>query len=270
MFDPWTEKRRCQRSIYFGDEEQEIRIWGRRRFHVLERLVPIANHFDLHLLGRGMPYHFVVPLQEKPVFNASTSSMTFTLGLSSWSTNSFSRGAAFDLMQSKVQVPLSTMTSVYWCLKKCNWTATPADISKKLGLDRETVILRSLPTPMQGMLYTIQISNSFEPGSCSRDPRSNIFEPSPAEKLAQRLIDSGSVQGFRIQGTEAKKITGYVRDYTESESLMTVTLSLDPDGNLIGNECHCTCKYFTENKLRKGPCEHLIAIKKSVESDMVS
>ena len=199
--------------------------------------------------------------------------MTFTLGLSSWSTNSFSRGAAFDLMQSKVQVPLSTMTSVYNCLKKkCNWTATPADISKKLGLDEETV--RSSLFAYANAGYVVYDSNKqlFRARELFKEgPKiENIFEPSPAEKLAQRLIDSGSVQGFRIQGTNAKKITGYVRDYTESESLMTVTLSLDPDGNLIGNECHCTCKYFTENKLRKGPCEHLIAIKKSAESDMVS
>ena len=230
VFDPWNENAGViDRSTLVTKSKRSV-------FGVVVDFMYLKDWYPSPIIlicicwGEVCHITSVVPLQEKPVFNASTSSMTFTLGLSSWSTNK-PRGAAFDLMQSKVQVPLSTMTSVYNCLKKkCNWTATPADISKKLGLDEETV--RSSLFAYANAGYVVYDSNKqlFRARELFKEgPKiENIFEPSPAEKLAQRLIDSGSVQGFRIQGTEAKKITGYVRDYTESESLMTVTLSLDP------------------------------------------
>ena len=62
-------------------EAQEIRVWGRRRLHVLERLIPIAKKFTVYLLGNGMPSFYVADLGP----------MSFTLGLSGWTANDWSR-----------------------------------------------------------------------------------------------------------------------------------------------------------------------------------
>ncbi|MFS8119220.1 MAG: SWIM zinc finger family protein, partial [Microcoleus sp.] len=59
IFDPWGTEVVCARSIYTGSQEQQIRVWGRRRIHILERLIPVAKKFTVHLLGTGMPSFYV-------------------------------------------------------------------------------------------------------------------------------------------------------------------------------------------------------------------
>lgn len=52
VFEPWEKEVMCPRSLYTGSSEQTIRVWGRRRLLILERLIPIAKKFTVHLLGR--------------------------------------------------------------------------------------------------------------------------------------------------------------------------------------------------------------------------
>src|SRR5262249_55636400 len=51
VFEPWEIEVICARSIYEGEQSNVIRTWGRRRIHILERLIPIAGKFTVHLLG---------------------------------------------------------------------------------------------------------------------------------------------------------------------------------------------------------------------------
>ncbi|HEY9702433.1 MAG TPA: hypothetical protein V6C58_08305, partial [Allocoleopsis sp.] len=88
IFDPWGTELICPRSIYTGNTPQEIRIWGRRRIHILERLIPVAKKFTVHLLGTGMPSFYVADLGD----------MSFTLGLSGWTANDWSTSGNFDLL----------------------------------------------------------------------------------------------------------------------------------------------------------------------------
>ncbi|HET9533272.1 MAG TPA: SWIM zinc finger family protein, partial [Blastocatellia bacterium] len=81
VFEPWNIEVTCPRSIYAGREAQEIRVWGRRRIHILERLIPVARKFTVHLLGSGLPSFYVADLGD----------MSFTLGLSGWTANDWSR-----------------------------------------------------------------------------------------------------------------------------------------------------------------------------------
>jgi len=267
MFEPWNEIKRCHRSIYLGTEDKEIRIWGRRRFHILERLIPIANHFDLHLLGRGMPYFFIVPLHENPVFNSPISSLTFTLGLSSWGTNNFSQSANFDLMQSKTYVAQSTMNDVYSCLKTTlDWRSTPKKIAQELRLDEEIVKSSLFAYARAG--YVIYDSNKkqFRARELFREgPQvENMFALSATEMYANRLIENGNIQGFRVQEGENKLITAYIR---QDGKVIKTQLCLNKDDEMVGKQCYCACVYFSKNQLRKGPCHHLIAVKNISESN---
>lgn len=57
LFEPWNYEIVCSRSIYTGDEEAEIRVWGRRRLLILERqgsVVGIAERLR-QLCGNGKP-----------------------------------------------------------------------------------------------------------------------------------------------------------------------------------------------------------------------
>ena len=85
----------------------KIRLWGRRRIHLLERLIPLADHFDLYVKGAGLPY-FVV---------AQMGPMQFTLGLSSWTTNNFSSAARFDLLTPRGALSNTLKSQIYDTLK---------------------------------------------------------------------------------------------------------------------------------------------------------
>ena len=66
VVDPWGIEVRCPRSLYQGPCEQEIRVWGRRRLHILERLLPRARKVRVHLLGNGQPSFYIVDLGLSP------------------------------------------------------------------------------------------------------------------------------------------------------------------------------------------------------------
>lgn len=108
IFDPWGDEVICSRSIYQGDSARTIKVWGRRRLHILERLIPIASKFDVYLLGDGMPSFYVADL----------GGMTFTLGLSGWSASDWSKLGNFDLLAPRQDVDGATMNRVYQALNE--------------------------------------------------------------------------------------------------------------------------------------------------------
>eukprot|EP00913_Durusdinium_trenchii_P013426 g12607.t1 len=129
VFDPWGIELECARSICEGDREEEIRVWGRRRIHILERLIPVANSFTVHLLGKGMP----------SFYSADLGNMTFTLGLSGWTSNDWSASGNFDLLAPRAEVDSDTQQRVFDALKD-KWLETPDGLANELGLDRATVL----------------------------------------------------------------------------------------------------------------------------------
>ena len=108
VFEPWDIEVVCPRSPYHGTSEQVIRVWGRRRLHILERLIPVAKKFTVHLLGTGMPSFYVADLGD----------MSFTLGLSGWTANDWSRSGNFDLMTSRTEVDDLTKQRIFNALKQ--------------------------------------------------------------------------------------------------------------------------------------------------------
>ena len=129
LFDPWNRELVCARSVYTGAESHEIRVWGRRRLHILERLVAQARSFTVYLLGQGMPSFYLADLGD----------LTFTLGLSGWTTNNWSEAGNFDLLAPRAEGDESTRESVFNALKQ-NWFEAPDSLASRLGLDRSVVL----------------------------------------------------------------------------------------------------------------------------------
>ncbi len=129
LFEPWNLTLECKRSIYTGDGLQEIRIWGRRRLLTLERLIPIATHFSVRLLGTGMPSFFIAHLGD----------MSFTLGLSGWTANDWSRLGNFDLMAPRANVDDVSTRRVFEALKE-TWFEDADSLSRRLRLDKHLVL----------------------------------------------------------------------------------------------------------------------------------
>lgn len=75
-------------AVYTGAQRREEKIWGRRRWLVAEKLIPLSKAFYVRLLGFGMP-QFI---------RADMGTMQMTIGFSSWSSNDWVKGTAFNIM----------------------------------------------------------------------------------------------------------------------------------------------------------------------------
>jgi len=87
VLEPWEQRIVLHSTPYAGPRAEFIRTWGRDRLRVLARLLPLAEHAEVYLLGTGLPSFWVVHMGD----------MRLTLGLSGWTANDWtSGGSALD------------------------------------------------------------------------------------------------------------------------------------------------------------------------------
>lgn len=246
VFEPWNIEIECLQSIYQGNEEKEIRVWGRRRIQLLERLLPITNKFTVHLLGTGMPSFYIAHL---------ANDMYFTLGLSGWTANDWTQSSQLDLLAPKGQVPSVTMQSVYLELRK-DWFNTESAIAKNLQLD-EHVVRQSLVKFTQAgkVVYDLK-NNVYRIRELKRegiDIESLRFS-SETDKNAYILMEQGAVSNLKSANKNDGVVVNALVSNTENTS---VTINND----LMIVDGKCTCSYYYNNKMKKGPCEHILAVR---------
>ncbi|WP_179019625.1 SWIM zinc finger family protein [Winogradskyella forsetii] len=244
VFEPWNMEVECLQSIYEGNEEKEIRVWGRRRIQLLERLLPITNKFTVHLLGTGMPSFYIAHL---------ANDMYFTLGLSGWTANDWAQSTQLDLLAPRGQVPATTMQTVYLELRK-DWFNTENDIAKSLNLDTQTV-KQSLVTFTQAgkVIYDLknQVYRIRELKREGIDIDSLRFS-NETDKEAYKLMESGAVTHLKSNAQNDKiEITAEVANNYKT------SVSINKDLKIVDGKC--TCNHYYTNKMTKGPCEHILA-----------
>ena len=244
VFEPWNIEVICRQSIYKGDSAQGVRVWGRRRITLLERLLPITNKFTVHLLGHGMPSFYTAHL---------TSDMYFTLGLSGWTANDWTKSSQLELLAPRTLVPATTMQTVYLELRK-HWFANENDLAETLNLDILT-INRSLETFAQAGKVIYDLKNKvYRIRELKRDgiDIESLRFSSETDKEAYRLMEQGAVTNLSVKEQQDKiTITGLV-----SETYNTKVF-IDKDFKIIDGSCNCS--YYYNNKMTKGPCEHILA-----------
>lgn len=249
VFDPWGKELVCSRSVYSGSESHEVRVWGRRRLHILERLIPQANHFQVYLLGNGMPSFYLADLGD----------MTFTLGLSGWTTNNWSQSGNFDLLAPRADVDQDTKQRVFAALKE-NWFESADSLSKRLQLDRSTV-LGSLSVYSQAGKVIFDLKNNvYRARELSREPlpMDQLRFSNERESKATVLFESGAVSLISVKSgkEDSIELNGVVKD---SNTKTETTLVINSDQRITSGECRCN--FFQQNRFRKGPCEHMLALR---------
>jgi hypothetical protein len=261
IFDPWKYEVSCPRSYYEGDEKVEVRVWGRRRIHILERLIPVAKRFTVYLLGKGMPSFYLADLGD----------MTFTLGLSGWTTNDWSSAGNFDLLAPRASVDDLTKQRVFAALKE-NWAESPESLARRLDLDRSMVLGALAAYTQAGRAIWDLNKRVYRVRELSREPlpMERLRFANEREEQASRLLDERAVRvteaielgdevggGIVLKGTINKETSRPARG--ARSSALEAWLKLDRDERLT--EAGCTCNFFQQNQLRKGPCEHILAVR---------
>ncbi|WP_016879598.1 hypothetical protein [Chlorogloeopsis fritschii] len=248
VFEPWDIEVVCPRSLYTGCQEQTIRVWGRRRLHILERLIAVAKKFTVHLLGTGMPSFYVADLGD----------MSFTLGLSGWTANDWAGAGNFDLMAPRADVDEWTQKIIFDGLRE-NWVETADSLSQRLNLSR-TAVLGALSAYTQAgrVIYDLN-KEVYRVRELSREPlpMERLRFANEREKSATRFLSQNAVQVTAVSEKDsALTVQGSIQDKAKTYN---PALTIDRDERIINAEC--TCNWHQQNKLYKGPCEHILALR---------
>lgn len=253
LFEPWNEVLRCPRAEYLGDEETEIRLWGRRRLLILERLIPLARSFDFYLLGTGLPC-FVI---------ADLGPMKFTLGLSGWTANDWSRAGQFDLLAPRRRTSSDVREKVFSTLQQ-RWLGDVNEIAAAAQVDRGDAASALTMLSQHGRVMYDLDKGLWRFRELTREPlpMEHLRFQSDQERAADQLINKNLV---KVHSTSQHGATGIV---TDDGRQYNVEVVIDDDDRLV--DATCQCYFFNANRLRKGPCEHILALRRQAASGSFS
>jgi len=263
LFEPFKEVLTLK-SIYNGEKKREEKIWGRRRWLVMEKIIPLADSFKIRLLGFGMP-QFIV---------ADMGSMKMTIGFTSWSSNDWVKGTAFNIMGGFIGE--GNYNKVYELLKEKR-ALSMDEIFNELKEDSKSACKAGI-----GMLLK-KGEGYYDPINDKVRFRRLISEPLPEEMYkttetelnVQEHINEG-MDNFTVSVNDEGEYVfkhsmktpnpkkgkwKYYRtpdfdreyDYTDTE------IRIDEDGAIT--YVKCDCKEFKKGARNiSEPCEHILAL----------
>lgn len=258
VLEPWNIELTARRSAIVGaplTEPRSVRLWGRRRLLTLERLIALATRVRVHLLGSGMPSFWVIEMGD----------VTVTLGLSGWTANDWSAAGRFDLLQARHDVSEPTKLTVASALQ-ASWLATPAELAVRTGLPQADVDAAMTLWVQAGRAIFDLPTGRYAWRELSREPLplQTLRFASPEEETALALVHARSVRVTSLRREAARiLIEGSVEDRHHS---FTPRLVLNADQQL--QDGHCGCNFYSQNKLRRGPCSHLLALRQLAQPQL--
>lgn len=251
IVDPWGTKLDCPRSRYLESRPggaTEIRVWGRRRLFILERLLPRARRVRLFLLGTGLPTFWVVDLGD----------LSFTLGLSGWTNNNWSEAGNFDLMAAREDVDSVTQARVFDELGR-TWLATPEELAARTGL-AAPIVASALAGWVQAGRAIFDLDRGvYRKRELTREPLplEQLRFANPREEAAAKMLQRAKISVDRADAVDGGlRLAGRIKD---SGRMFAPDMTFDADRRLVSGECGCD--YFIRNRLHKGPCEHMLALR---------
>lgn len=257
VLEPWGKEIVCARSVYTGNSKHEVRTWGRRRLMILERLIPVAKKFTVHLLGTGLPAFYIADLGD----------LNFTLGLSGWTNNDWSHAGNFDLLAPRLNVEDDIKQKVFTELKK-TWLSTSQQIAANLNIENAQVAgALSAYTQAGRVIYDLN-SKLYRLRELSREPLpfESLRFSNPQEELAAEILEKQEVKFTMEQlADQAIQLKGTVKGKRKT---FNPAMVIDADEKI--KTAHCDCSYYVENKLYKGPCEHMLAIRQAFNKTRIT
>lgn len=243
VLEPWE-----QRVPVYGEPlrtgGESIRIWGRQRLLALSRLLPLAEKFDVYLLGTGLPSFWVADMGD----------MKLTLGLSGWTANDWTRGSALDLLAPPAQ-PSAELIGRIAQFMQSKRSAAFADIDLAGGsqpaqtaaalnhLAHTGQLIHDLPNA----IYRWRQIMPMALGEAELGPENAELTASKELLLRKKVkLDSrtAAASGFLVAGVAEGK---------------PVELFLNTDGMIKRGKCVCSHHY--KFGIRAGPCRHLLAMR---------
>jgi len=259
IVEPWGIEIQEAEHPYEGDYTGDVRIWGRRRLLTLESLMPTADKVQARLLGTGMPSYWTV----------FQKGHRFDLGLSGWTQNDWSRAARFDLLASTGTV-FGGDTAQAASALEARLRLTPEELSSCTDLSRTAATTALQRLCREGRAMYDLAGGVYRWRQLLPFPVESEEESDPRLYLARRLVATGGVRWLKA-GEEEEEIFGLPPESEQTtryraqvrggedkrERKFHVVLDLDADGRALFVSCDCA--WHRREKLRKGPCAHILA-----------
>lgn len=248
-------------------ELRVIRTWGRRRLRLLEPLLPYASAARVYLKGRALPSFYVVDLP----------GVSFVLGLTGWTTQSFTRSAGQELSAGLGEADPILSEQALAALS-ARQVIRSSELAAQLGAPVAAVELALSRLCRRGRAtYDIE-ARAFRHRELFATPidaslEAELFPPDERSAAAARLLAGGLV---RVDGCSVEETTslrsfktpeGKIhrevvhRDYRVRGSMpgaQRTEIVVSEAGRVIFGTC--SCAFFAENLLNRGPCAHMVAL----------
>jgi len=241
VLEPWGVRLFSGGKPYEGPPE-EIKVWGRRRLMAFARALPLTDKFDVQLLGSGLPSVWVARMGE----------MRLTLALSGWTANDWAGGSALDQYFAGFTAHAGAVDRLSKHLETVR-SATLGELVAQTNED-EKIVLGSLHM----LAKRGQLAYDFASGVYRWRPimevalSETMLGPEPEEVREGRAL-VGAVKIERSDEVAGKQLVVAKVQKTSCEAM------LDTDG--VISRAKCTCSFFHQNRLRAGPCRHLLALR---------
>lgn len=223
---------------------EEIKVWGRRRLLVLARLLPLAERVEVRLLGSGLPSLWIVHMGE----------MRFTLALSGWSANDWTSGSNLDLMAGALHPDARVAAAATRHLEEVR-RASFGELAAALGAPSDALLASLHQLAKQGQVIYDHAAQCYRYRQVMPVALSDaLLGPEHPELVEGRRLARDAVEILRDEaiGGARRAVVARVKG-TSCEAV------LDADDAI--KKASCTCSYFYKNRLRAGPCRHLLAIR---------
>ncbi len=263
VFEPFG-KELTLKAIYTGEKNREEKIWGRRRWLVAEKLLPLAKSFKVKLLGFGMPQFIIADLGK----------MKMTIGFSSWSSNDWVKGTAFNIMSGFIGE--GNYEEVYSLLKK-NRFMSINDICSELKDKKRNISISGIGSLLKrGEGYFDAVNGLIRFRRLINEPLpEELYETTSTEMQVQKLLDLG-MENFKIVMSESNEFIfantfnipneryknsqyRYYSDFNIQFYKYDTEIVIDEDGQICKLDCSCG-EFKRGPKNISSPCPHILAL----------
>lgn len=254
VYEPWEHRVVLTGSVHDATEPRSIRIWGRNRLRLIERVIPLARRFVLHLLGRGLPY-FVT---------ARGDGLDFTLGLSGWTKSGWTSTARLDALIARRRLGVvdggeaASTKALAWL--EARRRGTPAEVAAGAGVSVGEVHANLADAASRGLVVYDLLHGvyRYRPLLDRPLPPSAVLGDDPEEVAARALVSRGAavVTGTRRDLDGTTRVDGRVTDGLPPDlaHVHEPRVSLSDEGSVTAAECGCF--FAKQHGLKQGPCAH--------------
>lgn len=257
VLEPWEERFELKGTHYTG-YQRTVRLWGRKRLELIQRVLPYAERVTIGILGRGLPHFYI----------CHCGTYQFVLALSGWTTNDWSKGSAFDLLAPPASLDAERVAMIYAGLVQ-HLAVEQARLIADTALPSHEVEQALFQLCRAGRVIYDPTTRQYRLRELFPEPLNVevLFAPDPRIEKARQLLANGMVVLYEVTRPDPtsgeRQETRGVGSVEENGRTYQVTAAMDGDGRLRFGRC--TCPFFEENLMARGPCEHILAMRFAIE-----